>query len=239
MTGSQMLDFSRSFLTFTTLDRRNNARIQIEARCALVDVSTGTSHRYVMIASCKAEDTYGEGLLFKQPNYDFSGVFSESDYAIYRHFASADDNQSESGPLNQLFDRVEIREAPLGSGRPLTTPEEIIVATCACLPLTARTVFRTEGERYIATLDYPIKTMNVNPEQGLFQVDTGPLLMPANMSNSDRLVDAFVPAFVAYRALDRAEFISLDAVRLSDQTSVNHYAAARVVNAETTIFAAD
>ena len=239
MTGSQMLDFNRSFLTFTTLDRGNNARIQIEARCTLTETSSAASYRYVMIASCKAEDTYGEGLLFKQPNYDFSGVFSDSDYAIYRHFASADDNQPESGPLHQLFDRIEILETPLRSARRLTEPEEIIGATLAGLPLSARTVFRSGDERFVATLDYPIKTMNVNPERGLLQVDTGPLLFPERISSASRVVDAFVPAFVAYRTFDQAEFITLNAVRISGQTRVNHYATVRVVNAETTIFAAD
>jgi hypothetical protein len=235
-----MLDFNRSFLTFTTLDRGNTARIQIEGRCTLSPVSGGPAQRYVLIAACKAEDTYGAGSLFKQPNYDFSGLFSESDYALYRHFPSAQDNQPESGPLGQLFAGIEIQEASLAAARALPTTAEIIAATLAGLPLCARTLFGTPDGRFKATLDYPIKTINVNQERQRFQVDTGPLPFPCLTGPAERLAEIFVPAFVAYQALDRAEFIIQEPVELAGRAvTVNHYSSTYVVAAETTLFAAE
>ncbi len=238
MTALEMLDFSRSFLTFTTLDRGNNARIQIEARCMLTDSLVGTPEKYVMIASCKAEDTYGGGQLFKQPNYDFSGVFSKSDYAIYRLFASAEDNQPESGPLGQLFAGIEIKETPLRAPRMMAGTAEIIQATLDGNPLFARTTFQALAGRFSVLLDYPIKTMNINPERQLFQIDTGPLPFPRLEHSLDKLIDSFVPAFVAFKTLDRAEFILQQRTSLPGATtSVNHFEATHVVDAETTIFA--
>ena len=57
-------DFSRSFATFVTGGRGNNARIQVEAVCEIAG-----GERYVLVASCKAEDTYAEENLFREPNY--------------------------------------------------------------------------------------------------------------------------------------------------------------------------
>jgi hypothetical protein len=238
MTALEMLDFSRSFLTFTTLDRGNNARIQIEARCTLADSLVGTAEKFVMIAACKAEDTYGSGQLFKQPNYDFSGVFSTTDYAIYRLFASAQDNLPESGPIGQLFAGIEIRETALRAPRVMTDTAGIIQTTLDGFPLYARTTFQTLTGRFSVTLDYPIKTMNVNPERQLFQIDTGPLPFPRIEHSPGKLIDSFVPAFVAFKSLDRAEFILQQPTRLPGiTTSVNHFEATHVVDAKTTIFA--
>lgn len=233
-----MLDFNRSFLTFTTLDHGNTARIQIEARCTLTEHAGGASHRYVMIASCKAEDTYGSGALFKQPNYDFSGVFSDSEYAIYRAFAEARDNQGESGPLEQLFAGVDIVEAPLAAPPMLDTPADIIRATLDGLPLCARTTFDALDGRYTAQLDYPIKTINVHPARERFQIDTGPLPYPDAAAATGRLVNVFVPAFVAYQTLDQAEFIVQEPTPLASGASVNHYANTRAITARTVIYAA-
>ncbi len=238
MTGQAMLDFNRSFLNFTTLDRGNTARIQIEARCTLTEHSGGASHRYVMIASCKAEDTYGSGALFKQPNYDFSGVFSDSEYAIYRVFAEAQDNQGESGRLEQLFAGVDIVETLLDAPRMLESAAEIIRATIDGLPLCARTTFDALDGRYSARLDYPIKTINVHPGRERFQVDTGPLPYPDVAAATGRVVDVFVPAFVAYQELDQAEFIVQEATRLAGGASVIHYAGTRAITARTVIYAA-
>jgi hypothetical protein len=69
-------DFSRSFITFVTQNQTNNARIQVESRCILIDRKSGTSEIYYLVASCKGEDTYGEGRLFLVPSYDFCMIYS-------------------------------------------------------------------------------------------------------------------------------------------------------------------
>ncbi len=54
----QVLDYSRSFITFLSKEAANNARIQVEARCELtVD---GVAEEYWLVASCKSEDTFGK-----------------------------------------------------------------------------------------------------------------------------------------------------------------------------------
>ncbi len=239
MSALDMLDFNRSFLTFTTRDHGNTARIQIEARCTLVAPSS-ERHRYVLIAACKAEDTYGHGPLFKQPNYDFSGVFSERDYAIYRLFALAEDNQPESGPIEQLFASVEINATPLARPRALNRVTDIVDAVLAGVPLAARTEFDVGGAGYHATLDYPLKTINVNHDLGLFQVDTGPLPWPHMEHDTQALVDGFAPAFIAYKSFDKAEFIIQQPTTVAGvEWRVNHYSATTTVDARTTIIAAD
>lgn len=96
-------DFSRSFITFLTKNRSNNARIQVEARCEITDRKTGESESYYLVASCKGEDTYGEGCLFLQPSYDFCMIYSSKDFMIIRTYVNADQNNVTIGDNRGYF----------------------------------------------------------------------------------------------------------------------------------------
>ena len=81
----RVLDFCRSFVTFVTHPpTSNNARIQVEARCVIRSTPDASPVEDLLVASCKSENTYAETDLFKQPNYDFCAIFSDTHYRIHR-----------------------------------------------------------------------------------------------------------------------------------------------------------
>ena len=71
----KVCDFSRSFLTFVTPGRGNNARLQVESVPRLKDKTASKSQTYYFFASCKSEDTFAKENLFYEENYDFCGYF--------------------------------------------------------------------------------------------------------------------------------------------------------------------
>jgi hypothetical protein len=199
-------DFSRSFITFVTKNRGNNARIQVEASCNLLDRETGDLENYYLVASCKGEDTYGKGQLFLEPSYDFCMIYSSTDFMIIRtHINAERDNRTVGGNKDHFLDvhfHIQMSEA-----EELENAEDVVKATLANRILNGRTEIADDAGRYRATLEFPIKTMNVNDVVGMYQVDTGPILLPDFASSKEHAVERFHLAFVAYNRVDEAYFV--------------------------------
>jgi len=200
-----IVDYTRSCIFFTTRGRTNTARLTVEARCALSDAA-GEIEEFYFFASCKAEDTYAERNLFRDPNYDFCGAFSERDFALIRTPASYESDPNTIAAIPEYFDEVQLMIRRDERAEPLAGVPEILAATLAGRPLIGQTEIELAGGGR-ALLEYPIKTMNVHPETGMFQVDTGPLPFPDESSAGARAIHRMKLAFIAYNCFDRAEFL--------------------------------
>ncbi|MFP4249358.1 MAG: hypothetical protein ACLFU7_06845 [Armatimonadota bacterium] len=234
----ETVDFSRSFATFVTPERTNNARIQIEAICETADGET-----HVLVASCKSEDTYASENLFRQPNYDFCAIFGEEDYCIVRVGMPLTACWRDSGRVAERFDEVLIERAVVDAEF-CEDPRAIVEATLGNRPLVGRTEILDEAGETLARLHYPIKTMNVNePEHSpsgdwIYQVDTGPIIAPEPRRQADLAVERLDLAFIAWNATDRAELVVLapTPVNHSDDC-VGHYSQVRTINARNAVLA--
>jgi hypothetical protein len=197
-----VIDYARSYLFFTARGGTNTARLQVEARCELCDLATQARETLFFFASCKAENTHVPGPLFQDPNYDFCGVFSEREFAIYRTPAWHDTDRGSRGPIEGTFDsaRQVIRWV---DARLLETGAHVAAATLDSSPLVGQTGWQDREAGFEALLEYPIKTMNVHPETRQYQIDTGPLPFP----DGGREIARIVPAFIAWKSSDLAEFI--------------------------------
>ena len=231
-------DFGRSFATFVTNGRTNHARIQFEALCELA-----SGAHYVLVASCKSEDTYAERNLFKQPNYDFCAIFGPEQYCIVRVGLPVTAAWLETGLSSERFE--EVRISPVQAQADLCADRQAVVeATLNNRPLVGRTVLSDEAGETLARLTYPIKTMNVNdPEHSpsgdwIFQVDTGPILVPAERSRGNLDVEGLELAFIAWNAPDWAELVVLEPTRLGHTDDcAGHYSRVRVVSARNEVLA--
>jgi hypothetical protein len=217
-------DFSRSFITFVTKNRTNNARIQIEARCEMLDQENGTTENYYLVASCKGEDTYGKGCLFLVPNYDFCMIYSSKDFMIIRTHGNAELNNTTVGDNQGYFldvhFHIKMIEAEI-----LNENSKIVQATLSNRLLNGRTEITDETKRFRAMIEFPIKTMNVNDISVMYQVDTGPILLPDFTSAKERVVERFNLAYVAYNRPDEAYFAILEPMPIKEGSSdkVSHY----------------
>jgi len=199
-------DFSRSFVTFVTKARANNARIQIEARCAILDRQNDRTEEFFLIASCKGEDTYGKGPLFREPSYDFCGIFSNTEFRLIRRHSNHQRDNETVDAIADRFETVRI-DVRLVDGEVLADNRQIVRATLTNRPLNGRVRVTDVSGRYEATIEFPIKTMNVNDIQMAYQVDTGPILLPNWEADKKRSVERFDLAFVAYNKPEEAHFV--------------------------------
>ena len=199
------IDFANSYMTWFPRGQGNIARIQLDAACTWIDAS-GARQTYYLIAPCRSERMYLDTPLFQMPNYEFGGVWGDTDFMIIRvHWLSERDNR-QYGLNRERWEDVHLDVRTFATTRPLIDDAEIVKATLDNLPLIARTeVQGPQGQR--AVLEYPVKTMNVMREPPRFQVDTGPLITPDFASTAPHAVERFDVAHIVYNTFDKAEFV--------------------------------
>lgn len=198
------LDYSRSFITFVLAGRANCARIQVESRLVLSQPEAGQTE-YWLVASCKAEQTYAPQSLFQHPNYDFCIIYTRDRYRILREPLLHDPALGESGRLLDRFESVQFGLNQATGAESLATPDAVYEATLAGRLLVAQNELAMASGA-TATLEYPVKTMNVRPEPQGWQIDTGPLASPPDLG-WDGALETLDLAYAAFNTADWVELL--------------------------------
>ena len=235
----KVCDYARSFVTFVTPGRKNNARLQVESVCTITDERAGTTGEYLFFASCKSEDTFAERNLFREDNYDFCGIFSGEEYAIFRTHVTHTDGFREQGLWRDRFEDLR-RHIVRTEGRVLKGPSEIVEASLQNVPLVGCVEVSVDrGLR--AVLEFPVKTMNANDIDSIYQVDTGPVAFPDFGTEAERHIERLSPAYVAYNAPDFADFVVQQALPVvvegKEVAQVTHYSKPVSLPAKTYVLA--
>lgn len=240
------IDFSRSFITWRvdcskkrpeTLTHEppydlNNARVQVDCYCKLKEKQTGVAHEFALGASCKSEIVGAERNLWREPNADFIPVMSRDYFMVLKAFDCADKGAMLDLPSHGLqperqvvsthesFDstRMDIVYCP---ARVLQATERIVESTLANHPLNAHT--QIESQRYVADIIYPVKTMNANERDQIYQTDTGPVLFPDLNREPEDLISGLELAFAAFNTESWTEFLLRIKVPVAEGVSVYHY----------------
>ena len=235
----QVCDYGRSFVTFVTAGRGNNARLQVESVCRLTDSASGVTQEYLFFASCKSEHTFADRDLFHEDNYDFCGIFSEDEYAIFRTHSTHTERFREEGLWRDRFKDVE-RHIVHVEGGELSEPSAVVDASLKNIPLVGQVEIAGEDETLRAHIEFPIKTMNANDIRDIYQVDTGPVAFPDFALDVGHHIERLSPAYVAYNAPDFADFVIQDALSVGGngvQATVTHYSRLVSLPAETRVIA--
>ncbi len=240
------IDFSRSFLTFRidtekkppkTVSHKppfslNNARIQLECRCVITEKATGELQRFVLGASCKTERVGVERDIWTEPNSDFAPIFSDEGFLNLKTYSQAGldvelyppgsgrQTDRQTGLHADVFDSTWIDVVEC-AGEVIESGEAIVEATLANVPLNARTTI--ESDRYSAVIEYPVKTMNANERDIVYQTDTGPVLFPDLTAEPAEILSRFELAFAAFNCPDWIEFLVRTPTPVSERISVQHY----------------
>ena len=239
-------DFHRSFFTFRidTLVKQpltvthkppfnlNNARIPIECRCVVTEKATDQSQSFVLGASCKTERVGVEGDIWLEPNADFCPIFSDDRYLSLKTYSqvgttmelfppgSGSQSDRQSGLIDDTYDSVKIDMTEC-EGTPLDSAQEIVEAVLANQNLVART--ELENDRYHALIEHPVKTINANERDWIYQTDTGPVLFPDLSVEPDAMLTSLELAYSAFNCPDWIEFIVRRVTPTTSDVSVYHY----------------
>ncbi len=253
-------DFGASFLTFRidwelkpslTSSHKppftlNNARILIESTCKIRDRQSGVSQTFVLGAACKTEFVGVPRDLWTTPNADFCIILSAEEFLILKSWdrnnkgvmryppSLGEQPERQSGKVSDTYESVSIdlRQLP---AQPLKSAEAIVRATLVNAPLVGRCAYRLHG-RYDIEIDFPIKTMNANERELMYQVDTGPIALPAMSADCRRWIDSFHLAYIAFNRADWAECILQVPTPLDAAISVNHYSRIVQMPAQNSIY---
>ena len=219
-------DYARSFVCSNGEGARNAPQFWLESRCSLIDDREQTKDEFYQCASCKSEHTFAEKDLFQDPNYDFLPVFSETDVAIFRRHAFLNENYLEYREAKTIWGgpRFVIRE-----GEPVRELDEagIIEVALKGLPFVSKTEIWDEETGMRAIIECPVKTMNADPDRGIYQVDTGPVLYPDLSRRYERKIEALRLAFVAFNAPGFSDFVIEQPTEIKENgkviCKVHHY----------------
>ncbi len=255
----KVLDYARSSLIFRidtlvkppiTASHKppfslNNARILLESSCWITDERDGRTRRFVHGASCKTERVGVERDIWMQPNADFIPIASEERILVLKTYA----RQGDSIPLwpagrGMQLERQEVALDEAYSGfsvdlsevdaEPLPDARAIVNAVLAAERLVARTTIK-EGP-YTAVIEYPVKTINANERDWIYQTDTGPHLIPDLRRPADDLLGGLELAFSAFNVPEWIEFIVRAPTSASDDVLVWHYSKSVCKDAQNEMF---
>ncbi len=244
-----ILDFARSTMTFRididkvpprTLSHRppypmNNARVVLDGRCRITELASGRTITIVHGASCKTERVGAVADLWLDPNGDFIPIFSDDEFMHIKTFAragmAAKVEPPGSGeqpdrlrvPIEGTFERVHL-DLVERDGEPLDGAEAIVEAVLANERLVG--VHRFASDRYRVEIEYPVKTINANERDWVYQTDTGPILFPDLECEPDELLTRVELAFTAANDPHWAEFIIRVRTPIADDVEVYHYSKA-------------
>ena len=107
------------------------------------------------------------------------------------------------------------------SGTELTSAADIVQATLNNMVLNARTTIETD--RYSAVMEYPVKTMNANERDNIYQTDTGPVLYPDLTAEPDTMLQQLQFAYTAVNGPDWVELVVRTPTAVIDEIDVYHY----------------
>jgi hypothetical protein len=185
----------------------NRVRFWVESRVRFVDEMNNIVEDYYQCGSCKSEDTFAEKNLFYKDNYDFIPVFGPEYGIIFRRKAYLNDNYKCCQKVEDMWKGQEYKLKKSEYFEILNNNESIRNATHEAIPLVAQTEIYNKENRLRVIIEYPIKTMNINDSRNLYQVDTGPVLLPDLTERYERFVDSIRLAFVAFNASHFADFV--------------------------------
>ena len=214
------LDYGRSFLIGN--DPGNEVRFWVESRTRIIDEASGQSEDYVQVGSCKSEHTFAKENLLHEDNYDFLPVFGPEWSVVYRRHAYLHDGYREIRRSEERWNGQQYRLIVGSDVEELTSDAAVREATYESVPIVAQTQVRNEETGLQAIMEYPVKTMNTNRANDIYQVDTGPVAFPDLSQRHARHVDALSLAFVVFNAPHFADFVLEVPTRVGDE-QVYHY----------------
>ncbi len=201
--GLTCLDYGRSFICNTATF--NAVRFWVESRTVLIDGEQ--RFEFYQCGSCKSENTFAKEDLFAKENYDFMPILGDGHWLVFRRTAKLNPSYRQIKTLDGFWGpaNLTLREA-----RKLTlleTWEQIRDATAAATPIVSRTEIQDETTGLKAIIECPVKTMNISLDLKMYQVDTGPIILPDLSKRYEPRIDCLRLAFVAFNAPHFADFV--------------------------------
>jgi hypothetical protein len=183
-----------------------HVRFNLEGRCLIRDPTGDSEGAEVFLgAPCRSEYTIAERNLFQVPSTEWRMAFNrERSVAIARR-PSWEPEVGDAKSLAEAYPnyRIDVRSyAQFGA---LEDSSQIVQATLANDLLGVQSTYEDRGLE--VTVEFPVNLININADDGEFQICTGPVIVPDLQTWDGSLVSRVFLAHVALTRFDHVEFI--------------------------------
>lgn len=184
-----------------------HVRFNLEASCTIRDEATGQSTELFVGAPCRTEYTIATRNLFQVPSAEFRMPFSRQTRLALAKRPSDEQEEVAVAPLSEAFQEHKVDIRTYAAVSELTDVRAIIDATLANDLLNAVSTYRDAERGLTVAIEYPVNLINLNVDDGEFQVCTGPVILPDLATWNGTEVTRVFLAHVAFTAFDHVEFI--------------------------------
>lgn len=253
----KVYDYSRSTLTIrtdttvqkpTTVSHKppyslNNFRMTAECCCEVTDKKNNSSIMYVLGAECKTERVGVNADIWTEPNAGFRLLAGGGEMLMIKNWAHRGIKvmlHPESLGVQPLRQSNLIKNASSDfhidlhttSGKVLDSAESIVRATLENHNLLAQTDY--DDADFHVCIQHPVKNMNANERDNVYQIDTGPIILPdlssERIAHAELRIEMFDLAYSAFNCPQWAEFVIYMPTAVTDQISVDHYSKFRRID---------
>jgi hypothetical protein len=229
-------DFGRSFVRFSTTRVNHTPRLGLAASCTFLQ-SAKPPVTYHLSVACIAENMYLPRGHIQEPVATFNLVqLPKTEFMILRRHADAARDirlALLAGQTMPTHDgkgahvvELDTHVARFRRATPITTYADFRQALLDNHPLNGRTIYTEPDTQTTVILDYPITTCNVRHDREDWQIDAGPILMPAKPAeagDTGLLVSRLDMAFIVYNRWDYAEAAICAESPVSESGKTNFY----------------
>ncbi len=219
-----MIDFGRSYVTWKskpimrhphykypgfegTEGAVHRVRIQLDSACTLTNEKTGEKEQFFLVLPCQTEYTIVKENLFQIPSSEWRMLFGHEDSIPLSYAASDEAEDLKRTKISDWFEEHTFQIRSIENARELTTHDEVIEATLADELMNARTTYRDEKRQVSVTLEFPVKLINLQKKEKLFQVCMGAVPIPDLGTWDGTSVNRAFLADLAFSEFDYIEFI--------------------------------
>ena len=220
-----MIDFARSHFTWDHRPHRPDpdykypggfvgepgdayhVRIGYDAVCTIGGDDDAPPLEIFLLQPCLAEYTIADRNLFQVPSQEFRVALSRTHGIPIAARPSTEREPTVATPHAGRYAGTDFTTHEVPDAHGTRDAGEVLRAVLAGRRLNARTTHHDNALGLTVTLEYPIRTINIDRAKGTFQVDTGPMALPDLATWDGATVSRVFLAHAAFSAWDRAEFI--------------------------------
>jgi hypothetical protein len=243
-----LLDCQRSFLRFSTTRVNHTPRLAIAAACTLTPRG-GSPATYYLTCPCIGEAMYVPTELIHLPVSEFRLIAAPGEqFLLLKRFADAQLDVCGAFRCGEVMPTHDGRGArvvelaatvrPLAAATPITGYAEFRAALLDGRRMVGITTYTDPATGDHVRLDYPADTVNIAHDRDAWQVDAGPLVLPA-LAAAALPVARLRPAYLVYNRWDYAEFVSWQPTALPGGATTCHYGQRTALACQHQLFATD
>jgi hypothetical protein len=240
------IDFSRTMLRFRSTRVNHTPRVNVDAACTLTPPG-GTAATYYLTSPCIAEEMYIETGLIHEPASEFAMIALPRHHfvTLKRHGDGRHDQRAlrrfgEPMPTHDgrgaTMVELDVTVRHHEQAVPITGYDEFREALLGDHGFVARTTF-TDDDGTLVEMEYPCRCVNITNDARHWQVDAGPVLMPAAPIAAAELPAASLDlAYIVFNQWDYAEAVLRRPAAAGAEPSPCHYALRRAIRCRHELF---